>query len=122
MHLDHTIIPVKNSVDSAAFYAEILGLPDLGFVEHFQAVAVDDKLKLLFSQREHFESHHYAFMVTEQEYAEILTRIKQSPTISFGDSPSDRSNNLSYLSENSEGFYFDDENGHILEVIKHTSE
>ena len=118
MHLDHTIIPARNSVSSAAFYADILGLTNLGLYEHFQAVAVDDTLKLLFSQKESFESRHYAFIVTEQEYTEIFSRINNNPAVSFGDSPADRTNKQVYLSDSREGFYFDDENGHILEVIK----
>ncbi|PHS26156.1 MAG: bleomycin resistance protein [Methylophaga sp.] len=118
MHLDHTIVPARNSVSTAAFYADILGLTNLGHYEHFDAVAVDDNLKLLFSQKEFFESRHYAFIVTKQEYADIFSRIKNNPTITFGDSPSDRSNKQVYVSGGKEGFYFDDENGHILEVIK----
>ena len=118
MHLDHTIVPARNSVSSAAFYADILGLTNLGLYEHFHAVAVDDTLKLLFSQKESFESRHYAFIVTEQEYTEIFSRINNNSAISFGDSPADRTNKQVYLSDSREGFYFYDENGHILEVIK----
>ena len=118
MHLDHTIVPVKNSESTAAFYADMLGLVNLGHYEHFHAVAVDDNLKLLFSQKESFESRHYAFIVTEQEYSKIATRIKNNPVITFGDSPANRTNNQVYNSSGREGFYFDDENGHILEVIK----
>ena len=118
MHLDHTIVPVKNSESTAAFYTDILGLTNLGHYEHFHAVAVDDNLKLLFSQKESFEPRHYAFIVTEQEYSKIFIRIKNNPAITFGDSPADRTNKQVYISGGREGFYFDDENGHILEVIK----
>ena len=118
MHLDHTIVPAKNSIRTAAFYADILGLTNLGHYEHFHAVVVDDNLKLLFSQKDSFESRHYAFIVTEQEYAKIFTRIKNNHTVNFGDSPADRTNKQVYLSGGREGFYFDDENGHILVVIK----
>ncbi|NOQ93906.1 MAG: VOC family protein [Methylophaga sp.] len=119
MHLDHTIIPTKNTVSTAAFYADILGLTNLGHYEPFTAVAVDDNLKLLFNKKESFEPRHYAFIVTEQEYTDIFSRIKNSPEITFGDSPADRTNKQVYFSSDREGFYFDDENGHILEVIKH---
>ncbi|NQY25858.1 MAG: VOC family protein [Piscirickettsiaceae bacterium] len=118
MHLDHTIVPAKDSVTTAAFYADILGLTNLGHYEHFDAVLIDDHLKLLFNQKQEFESRHYAFIVTEQEYDQIFTRIKKNPTITFGDSPADRANKQVYISDGRQGFYFDDENGHILEVIK----
>jgi catechol 2,3-dioxygenase-like lactoylglutathione lyase family enzyme len=118
MHLDHTIVPAKNTMSTAEFYVNMLGLTNLGHYEYFHAVAVDDNLKLLFSQKDHFESRHYAFIVTEQEYAKIFARIKNNPEITFGDSPADRTNKEVYISAGREGFYLDDENGHILEVIK----
>lgn len=118
MHLDHTIVPAKDSVTTAAFYADILGITNLGHYEHFDAVAVDEHLKLLFNQKQDFESRHYAFIVTEQEYDLIFTRIKDNSTITFGDSPADTENKQVYISGGREGFYFGDENGHILEVIK----
>ena len=119
MHLDHTIIPAKNSENSAALYADILGVKYIGKHDCFEAVQVDGHLKLLFSQKENFETRHYAFIVTEQEYSEIFYRVTKDPDLSFGDSPSDRSNQKIYRSNDSIGFYFDDDNGHILEVIKH---
>jgi len=118
MHLDHTIVPAKNPQSSAEFYADILGLVNMGKYEHFHAVVVDETLKLLFSQKDQFESRHYAFIVTEQEYATIFGRIKAHSELTYGDSPADRENKEVYSSRGREGFYFDDENGHILEIIK----
>lgn len=118
MHLDHTVVPAKNSQQSAQFYSEILGLTHLGHHEPFEVVGVDQHLKLLFLDKQHIDSRHYAFIVTEQEYAAILSRVKQHPYLVYGDRPSNRHNGLQYHSEEQTGFYFDDEDGHILEVIK----
>jgi len=118
MHLDHTIIPTTNEPRSAVFYSEILGLQNLGQYGSFYAVRVDSNLTLLFRQKTNFSRLHFAFNVTEQEYAEILARVKKQPDIRYGDSPSDRSNNFEYHNETETGFYFDDQDGHILEVIK----
>jgi len=118
MHLDHTVIPAKDSEQAAVFYAGILGLENLGHYAPFYAVAVDDYLKLLFINKENIDSRHYAFIVTKDEFLQIFSRIKQRPDIQYGDSPSDRQNNQLYHSEKRTGFYFDDKDGHILEVIK----
>lgn len=117
MRLDHTIVPAKNSEKSGRFYAEIFGIQYVGEYGHFIAVKVNGDLKLLFKETKDFKSHHYAFKVSDQEYSEILNRVKNIG-IAFGDSPADRANNKIYQRKNETGFYFDDENGHILEVIK----
>ena len=118
MHLDHTVVPAKDSEQAAAFYADILGLENLGHYAPFYAVAVDDYLKLLFIHQDKIDSRHYAFIVTEQEYSQIFTRVKAHADIPYGDSPGDRQNSQVYHSGNRTGFYFDDKDGHILEVIK----
>ena len=120
MHLDHTVIPAIDSASAAAFYAEILGLKNLGRYAPFYAVAVDDYLTLLFINKEKIDSRHYAFMVTEAEFSQIFNRISHRPDICYGDSPSERQNSQLYHSDNRTGFYFDDKDGHILEVIKTT--
>jgi len=118
MHLDHTVVPSHDSQHAAAFYEDILGLENLGYYSPFYAVAVDDYLKLLFINKEQVDSRHYAFIVSEQEYELIFNRIQSNPTIDYGDSPSDRHNQQIYHSDKRTGFYFDDDDGHILEVIK----
>lgn len=118
MHLDHTVVPAKDSKQASAFYADILGLENLGLYDPFYAVAVDDYLKLLFIHKDKIDTRHYAFMVTEDEYSEIFNRVKAREDIHYGDSPSDRTNEQVYHSGNRTGFYFDDKDGHILEVIK----
>lgn len=44
--------------------------------------------------------------------------MKKHPDSHYGDSPSDRSNSLECHNEAETGFYFVDEDEHILEVIK----
>lgn len=118
MHLDHTVVPVKDTEQAAAFYADILGLENLGYYAPFYAVAVDEYLKLLFIHKDTVDNRHYAFIVTDKEFSQIFDRIKTSSEIKYGDSPSDRENSELYSSGDRTGFYFDDKDGHILEVIK----
>jgi len=121
MRLDHTIVPCCDSIKSAEFYADVLGLEYCGEYAHFVVVKVDSDLKLLFNTKTGFEHHHYAFQTDRQEYDAILTRIRQSE-YPFGDSPVNRDNFKEYRRDSEKGFYFDDPDGHILEVITKNSE
>ena len=116
MKLDHTIIPCSNNETSARFYTDILSLEYCGEYSHFVVVKVDCALKLLFDTRTSFESHHYAFQTSQKEYDSILARIKKRG-YPFGNGPANRTNAKEYEHEEEKGFYFDDKDGHILEVI-----
>ena len=116
MKLDHTIISCSDKIASAKFYAEILGFKEGGSHYSFEVVHVDDTLKLLFSTRKHISSNHYAFRASAKEYDTILNRLIVR-NLPYGNSPTDRNNQLEYIREEEKGFYFDDPDGHILEVI-----
>ena len=116
MTLDHTIIPCSNSKERSEFYAAILGLEHRGEYSHFEVVMAGHDLKLLFDTRPNFESHHYAFRASADEYNAILKRIKRRNLL-FGSSPGNRVNSEEYESDGNKGFYFDDIDGHVLEVI-----
>lgn len=119
MTLDHTIIPCSNSKERSEFYATILGLEHGGEYSHFQVVMAGHDLKLLFDTRTNFESHHYAFRADPDEYSAILRRIKRR-SLAFGSSPGNRTNSEEYEHDGERGFYFDDIDGHVLEVITQT--
>lgn len=116
MKLDHTIIPCSNNITSAEFYADILrfrrGEPHFSF----EVVHVEDNLKLLFAKSKHIRSNHYAFRAYPMEYDLVLSRVI-TRGLAYGDSPTDRHNALEYIRGDDKGFYFDDPDGHILEVI-----
>ena len=116
MKLDHTIVPCSDKIASAKFYAEILGFKEGGSHYSFEVINVDDTMKLLFSNRKRVRPNHYAFRASSEEYNAVLTRIiaKNHP---YGDSPTDRSNHSEYSSNGDRGFYFDDIDGHTLEMI-----
>lgn len=63
--LNHTIVPVRDKVDAAQFFASIIGLPFDAGSGHFAPVRVNDTLTLLFSDDGSFGSHHYAFHVSD---------------------------------------------------------
>jgi hypothetical protein len=66
--LNHTIVPARDKLAAARFFASIFGL---NFNEqesdHFAPVQVNETLTLLFDQDTSFDSHHYAFHVSDGE-------------------------------------------------------
>ena len=74
---NHTIVPAHDKVASAKFLARILGLSfDERAVEYFAPVRINDTLTLDFDDDvDHFDIHHYAFHVSDQEFDDILKRV-----------------------------------------------
>ena len=114
--LDHTIVPAHDKAESAKFFARIFGLTYDGPEGHFAPVRVNDALTLDFDTSDKFESHHYAFYVSDQEFDAIFERIKAEP-ISYGSGPFDLDNMQINTRKGGRGVYFKDSNGHILELL-----
>ena len=74
--LDHTIVPARDKEASARFFARIFGLEYAGPMSHFAPVRVNDTLTLDFDHDDEFDSHHYAFRVSEAEFDAIFGRIQ----------------------------------------------
>jgi catechol 2,3-dioxygenase-like lactoylglutathione lyase family enzyme len=117
--LDHTIVPAHDKEASARFFAKIFGLKYEGLWGHFAPVEVNKTLTLDFDNRERFESHHYAFIVTDEEFDTIFKRIKDEG-VAYGSGPGSQDDMQINHHHNGRGFYFRDPNGHSLEVITHT--
>ena len=80
--LNHTIVPARDKVAGARFFARIFGLKR-GRSDHFAPVKVNKSLTLLFDNDDKFESHHLAFHVSNREFDAILRRIKREK-IAYG--------------------------------------
>jgi catechol 2,3-dioxygenase-like lactoylglutathione lyase family enzyme len=114
--LDHTIVPARDKVASARFFARIFGLSYEGAHSHFAPVKVNDVLTLDFDDWENFEPHHYAFRVTDAEFESIFSRVK-AEGLTFGSGPFSRTDMKIGKRAGRRGFYFEDPNGHLLEVM-----
>jgi hypothetical protein len=115
--LDHTIVTAHDHQRSAAFVADILGLPPPVTLGHFAVVRVGDVTTLDYVHVDGpITSQHYAFLVTEAEFDEIFGRIREQSLPYWADphhDEPDRSNAW----DGGRGVYFDDPNGHRLEII-----
>ena len=117
--LNHTIVPAHDKEASAKFFARIFGLTYEGSAGHFAPVQVNDTLTLDFDNSNQFESHHYAFHVSDQEFDAILIRVK-AEDIPYGSGPRDLNNMQLNTHRGGRGFYFQDTDGHILELLTRT--
>ena len=114
--LDHTIVPAHDKVASARFFARIFGLSYDGPHSHFAPVKVNDMLTLDFDERQNFEPHHYAFRISEAEFDAIFDRVK-AESIPYGSGPRSRTDMQINHRRGGRGVYFDDPNGHVLEIL-----
>ena len=114
--LNHTIIPSHDKVESARFYSKIFGFKYVGEFARFIVVRVNKTLCLDFATSEKFESHHYAFKVSEKEFDEIFVRLRNE-NIKHGSGPYSSENMKINHDNDGRGVYFRDMNGHLLEML-----
>jgi len=113
--LNHTIVPARDKVSAAKFFAHIFGLKR-GRTGYFVPVPVNKSLTFLFDDDEGFESHHYAFHVSNREFDAILRRVKAAK-IGFGSAPWSLDDGKLNDWNGGRGVYFKDPNGHVLELM-----
>ena len=117
IELNHTIVPARDKVASAKFFARILGLPfEESEVGHFAPVRVNDSLTLDFADSNKRESHHYAFKVSEEEFDMIFARIR-AEGIAYGSGPYAVDDMKINHRDGGRGVYFRHPNGHVLELL-----
>ncbi len=125
--LDHTIVPAKDKVASAKFFAEIFGLKVKPGQGRFAQVQVNESLTFDFADEPEAwggpgfdprtgKSHHYAFHISEAEFEEIFGRVK-AKGLPYGSGPYNHTDGQIYTRRGGRGFYFEDPNGHLLEIM-----
>jgi catechol 2,3-dioxygenase-like lactoylglutathione lyase family enzyme len=116
--LNHTIVPARDKVAAAKFFARMFGLSfDESAIGYFAPVRVNETLTLDFHDDvDRFEIHHYAFHVSDLEFDAILKRVQEAG-IPFGSDPRNLGNRELNSWNGGRGVYFCDPNGHILELL-----
>jgi catechol 2,3-dioxygenase-like lactoylglutathione lyase family enzyme len=115
--LDHIVVPSKDKVTSAQFFARIFGAKVEEPMGRFTPVKVNEALTLQFDNTELFPGRlHLAFHIGDNEFDAILSRVK-ADKLPFG-SRALQPNDMKLNDMNGgRGFYFQDPNGHLLEVF-----
>jgi catechol 2,3-dioxygenase-like lactoylglutathione lyase family enzyme len=127
IRLDHTIVPAKDKVAAAEFFAKILGLTVKPGQNHCAQVQVNESPTFDFADepepwgRPGFDprtgqSHHHAFHVSEAEFEAILSRVK-TKGLPYGSGPNNHTDSHIYIYRGGSGFDFEDLNGHLLEIM-----
>jgi len=114
--LDHTIVPARDKHAAAGFFARIFGLVYEGAHGHFAPVKVNEALTLDFDDAEGFESHHYAFRVSDAEFDAIFARLKKE-SIAYGSGPYNPDDMQINRRRGGRGLYFADTDGHLWEIM-----
>ncbi|ABA57019.1 VOC family protein [Nitrosococcus oceani] len=117
VQLNHTIVMSHNQEQSAKFLTEILGLPEAKPFGPFLVVEMDNKVNLDFYETDgEIASQHYAFLITETEFDEIFARLRERNIPYWADPGQNRSGEINH-NDGGRGVYFEDPNGHLLEII-----
>ncbi|MEJ2445438.1 MAG: VOC family protein [Exilibacterium sp.] len=101
---------------TAKFYTEVFGLPPHKMMGHFAVVQVDDTSLDIVKTDDTITQRHFAFPVSEAEFDAIFQRIKQRGLTYWAD-PFRKQPSTINRWDDERGVYFDDPNGHLLEII-----
>jgi catechol 2,3-dioxygenase-like lactoylglutathione lyase family enzyme len=116
VQLNHTIVAATDRWASAAFLTEVLGLEPATAYGPFAVVELGNDVSLDFMEEERPHPRHYAFLVTEDEFDDILGRIRARGldfwADPFGHHPGEINTN-----DGGRGLYWHDPDRHMLEII-----
>jgi catechol 2,3-dioxygenase-like lactoylglutathione lyase family enzyme len=117
VQLNHTIVHASDKEASASFLAEVLGLPSPTPFGPFMTVETANDVTLDFlNTDDQITSQHYAFLVSEDEFDQIFGRI-QDRGLAYWADPRHRLPGQINTNDGGRGVYFDDPDGHSLEII-----
>jgi len=115
--LNHTIVHARDSLASANFLTEILGLKAPVRFGPFHAVALDNGVTLDFIQTDQvILIEHYAFLVSEEEFDRIFGRIRERGLPYWADPAHQQPQRINHH-DGGRGVYWNDLDGHYLEII-----
>jgi hypothetical protein len=117
IRLNHTIVAAHDKDAAALFLTEILDLPAPSLLGPFAVVQVGGDTSLDYMEAEgDIASQHYAFLVSEIEFDEIFARIRERRLAYWADPGQTRRGQINSW-DDGRGLYFEDPNGHLLEVL-----
>jgi catechol 2,3-dioxygenase-like lactoylglutathione lyase family enzyme len=117
VELNHTIVTVRDKHASGEFLTRILGLPAPTTFGPFVVVQLANGVSLdLADDHGPVVARHYAFLVGEQEFDAIFARIQEEGLPYWAD-PGHRQPGEVNRRDGGRGVYWDDPNGHSLEIL-----
>lgn len=114
---NHTIVWCHDKQASARFMAEILGLPKPEPFSHFLVVKAGNGVSLDFMEKDGpVARQHYAFLVSDAEFDAGMALIEGRGLTYWAD-PARSDAGVINRHWGGRGVYFDDPDGHLLEMI-----
>ena len=114
--LNHIIIPAKDKDASAAFLADILGVKAQPQWGPFRPVQTSNGVTLDFVDSKDVRTQHYAFLVDDKEFDAGFAKIKNRGLAFFAHPDKSGPGEINRY-WGGRGVYFEDPNGHLLELI-----
>ena len=117
VRLNHTIVWCRDKQASAQFLVDILGLSRPKIFGPFLVVELGNDVSLDFHEQEdRIAPQHYAFLLSEEEFDEVFGRIRERRLDYWADPARRRAGEINH-NDGGRGVYFDDPDGHFLEII-----
>lgn len=115
--LNHTIVWCRDRHRSSKFLAEVLGLPPPRTLLHFEIVDAANGVSLDFMEKDGpIAQQHYAFLVSHAEFDAGMQRIAASGLTFWADPARTQPGAINHHF-GGRGVYFEDPDGHLLELI-----
>ncbi|MFF7564198.1 VOC family protein [Streptomyces pseudovenezuelae] len=117
VQLNHTIVAAHDKHASARFLADILGLSVSPQYGPFVPVEIPNGVTLDYMDTgEEIRPQHYAFLVSEDDFDTIFARIREAGLTYWADPSHHRPGEINH-NDGGRGAYFDDPDGHRLEIL-----
>jgi catechol 2,3-dioxygenase-like lactoylglutathione lyase family enzyme len=117
VQLNHTIIWCRDKQKSSAFLVELLGLPKPVPFGPMLVVRLENSVSVDFYDHEgEIAQQHYAYLVSDAEFDQIFARVRDKGLTYWAD-PGKQQPGEVYRHFGGRGIYFDDPDGHLLEVM-----
>ncbi|WP_351232944.1 VOC family protein [Streptomyces sp. NPDC002133] len=120
--LDHTIVHCRDRFAAARFLTELIDAPEAKPFGPFASVPLANGVTLDYldeGPESEIVSQHLAFLVSDEEFDEILGRIKERELSYWSDPMHAEPQRINHLF-GGRGVYVDDPDGHSIEFITHT--
>ena len=117
VQLNHTIVAAHDKKASARFLADILGLEVSPQYGPFIPVEIANGVTLDYADSSAtITPQHYAFLVSEDDFDTIFGRIREAGLTYWADPYHRRAGEINH-NDGGRGTYFEDPNGHNLEIL-----
>ncbi|MEU6150945.1 VOC family protein [Actinosynnema sp. NPDC047251] len=115
--LNHTIVSAHDARATADFLVEVFGFAPAVPFGPFLCVETANEVSLdVMAAEEEITPQHYAFLVSDAEFDQIFGRVRERGLTYWADPYQRRAGEIN-TNDGGRGVYFEDPNGHRLEIL-----